>query len=75
MVYLTIVQEVKIADSVLLSLFMRDSGKCNISHAPRLGRYSILNTKCIGVIDHEGQEKILNRVIKILFMSKGIYKK
>ena len=36
----------KIADLVLLSLYMRDNKKCNISHAP----YSILNTKCIGVI-------------------------
>ena len=26
-------KEMKIADSVLLSLFMRDNGKCNISHA------------------------------------------
>ena len=25
-------KEIKSADSVLLSLFMRDNGKCNISH-------------------------------------------
>ena len=33
---------------------MRDNEKCNISHAPWLERYSILNTKCIGVIDPKG---------------------
>ena len=51
----------KIADLVLLSLLMRDNEKCNISHVPyplqRIERYSFLNTKCIGVIDTEGQEK------------------
>ena len=35
----------KIEDPVLLSLFMR------------LERYSILNTKCSGVVDSEGPEK------------------
>ena len=41
----------KIADSVLLSLFIRDNEKCNISHAPvaPAKRYSILNSKSIGV--------------------------
>ena len=49
----------KITDPVLLSLFMIDNDKCDTSHAPkhRLERYSILNTKCIGVIDPEGPEK------------------
>ena len=36
----------KIADSVLLSMFMRDNEKCNISHAPSTGlsdiQFSIL---------------------------------
>ena len=33
-------KKMKIADSVLLSLFMRDNEKCNISHALR-----VLNSK------------------------------
>ena len=37
----------KTADPVLLSLFMRDNEKCNISHAPSTGlsgtQFSILN--------------------------------
>ena len=37
----------KIADPVLLSLFMRDNERCNISHAPSTGlsgtQFSILN--------------------------------
>ena len=37
----------KIAGSVLLSLFMRENEKCNISHAPSTGfsgtQFSILN--------------------------------
>ena len=43
-------KKVKIADSVLLSLFMRDNCKCNISHASKhwLKQYSILYTKSIG---------------------------
>ena len=56
----------KIADPVLLSLFMRDNEKCNIFHAPSSGlsgtqfseRYAIPNTKCIGVIDPDAPEKI-----------------
>ena len=53
-------KEMKIADPVLLSLFMRDNEKCNISHDPWHGLelYSFLNIKCIGVIDPEGQPKI-----------------
>ena len=45
----------KNADSGLLSLFMKDNGKCKTSHAPyhQLERYSILNTKDIAVIDPE----------------------
>ena len=27
-------KEIKVADSVLLSLFIRDNGKCDIPHAP-----------------------------------------
>ena len=58
----------KVADSVLLSLFMRDNEKCNISHAPSTGlsgikfseRHSILNIKCTGVIDLQGPEKYNN---------------
>ena len=53
-------KEMKIADSVLLSLFRRDNEKWNISHAPStnwLKRYSVLNAKCIGEIDPEGPEK------------------
>ena len=50
-------KEMKIADSVLLSLFKKGNEKCNISHAP-WHRYSILNTNCINVIDPEGPEKI-----------------
>ena len=46
-------KEIKSVGLVLLSLFMRDNEKCNNSHAPppwhRLERYSILNTKCIGI--------------------------
>ena len=30
-------KEMKIADSVSLSLFIRDNEKCNISHAPNIG--------------------------------------
>ena len=50
-------KEMKIADTVLWSLFMRDNEKY---HAPyyRLERYSVLKTKCIGVVDPEGPEKI-----------------
>ena len=37
----------KIAEAVLLSLFMKDNEKCNISHAPNTGlsgtQFSILN--------------------------------
>ena len=45
---------------------MRDNEKCNISHVPlhRLKRYSIINTKCIGVIDSEGPEKYNNTEMK-----------
>ena len=46
----------KISDTVLLSQFMRDNEKCNISHAPAWAVLN-LNTKCIGVIDPEGPEK------------------
>ena len=50
----------KIADMVLLSRFMRDNE--NVQHLSRpldqFKRYSILTTKCIGVIDPEGPEKI-----------------
>ena len=47
-----------IADSVLFSLFMRDNEMCNISSLTPPIIYSILNTKCIGVIDPEWPEKI-----------------
>ena len=47
----------KIADPVLLNLFMRGNEKCNISHAPGTGlsgiQFSILN-----VNDPDGPEKI-----------------
>ena len=58
-------KEMKIADLILLSLFMRDNEKCNIPHAPyhQLKRHSILNTKCIGVIDPAGPEKKNNTEI------------
>ena len=38
---------------------MRDNEKCNISRAPspRLKQYSVLNTKCIGVIDPGSSER------------------
>ena len=61
-------KEIKIADSVLLSLFMRGNEKCNISHAPqhRLEWYSIHNNKCIGDIDAEGPEKYTCTILKLL---------
>ena len=50
-------KEVKLADSVLLSLFNNE--KCNISHAPSTGlsgiQFSILN----GIIDPEGPERFI----------------
>ena len=56
----------QIADSLLLSLF---NEKFNFSHAPnqRLKLYSILNTKCIRVIDPEEHENyILKKLLSIL---------
>ena len=47
--------EMKHADSVLLSLFMRDNEQYNISHSHSTGLI-----KCIGVIDPEGPEKYNN---------------
>ena len=47
-------KEMKISDSVLLGLFVRDNEKCNTSH--QLEWYSILHPKCAGVIDPEGPE-------------------
>ena len=48
--------KLKIADSVLLSLFMKDNEKCSISHVPM--HWSILSTKYIKVIDPEGPETV-----------------
>ena len=53
----------KIADPVLLSLFW-EIMKSATSLTLRLEWYSILNTKCIGVIDPEGPEKYNNTEIK-----------
>ena len=51
-------KEMKTADPFLLGLFMRDNEMCNISHAPGLIGIQFSNTKCIGVIDPEGLQKI-----------------
>ena len=45
---------------------MKHNEKCNISHAPlhRLKRYSVLNAKCIELINPEVPEKYNNTEIK-----------
>ena len=55
----------KIADPVLLSLFMRNNKKVqHLSRPLAPAPYSIFNTKCIGVIDPEGPEKYNNTEMK-----------
>ena len=60
-------KEMKIADSVLLSVFMRENERCNISHTPSTNlsgiQFSILIT--IGVIDPEEPEKYNNTEMKL----------
>ena len=56
---------VKYADSVLLSLFLRDNeSTTSVTTLATTKRYSILNTKSIGVIDSEGPEKNNNTEMK-----------
>ena len=64
-------KEMKIADSVLLSLFMGDNEKCNISHAPNTGfsgtQFSILNV--LESLTLQDQKKYKNSEMKsYLFM-------